>query len=91
MRRLLVALLATVAGLADAQDGGCTDFMTMQANYMALVSLLSAPAGFGSEAASDSGAAVTPVHTGDGRVLRRAGRGLLRRLPRHLCVPASPA
>ncbi len=44
MRRLLVATLATVAGLADAQDGGCTDFMTMQANYMALVSLLSTPA-----------------------------------------------
>ena len=42
MRRLAVTLAAITAAALSAvtkgQDGGgCTDFMTMQANYMALV------------------------------------------------------
>ena len=42
MRRLAVTLAAfsaaALSAVTNAQDGGgCTDFMTMQANYMALV------------------------------------------------------
>ena len=97
MRRLAVTLAAIAAAalsVANAQDGGCTDFMTMQANYMALVhagSFLSFGSGSDSTAPSLAHPARVLPAAGDGRVLRRAGRGLLRRLPRHLCVPASPA
>ena len=45
MRRLAVTLAAfsaaALSAITNAQDGGCTDFMTMQANYMALVILRS--------------------------------------------------
>ena len=46
MRRLAVTLTAfsaaALSAVTNAQDGGgCTDFMTMQANYMALVILRS--------------------------------------------------
>ena len=46
MRRLAVTLAAlsaaALSAVTNAQDGGgCTDFMTMQANYMALVILRS--------------------------------------------------
>jgi len=74
MRRLAVTLAAlsaaALSAVTKAQDGGgCTDFMTMQANYMALVILRSIA--FGSRL--PSGCSGTRLHPSLTRP-RAAGR-----------------